>query len=142
MVFNFDHSCFPLSSVCMCHSNYGFTNIRGNHLCFCPKYIENSFWPLQSTFRSLEMHAKWPYKICICSCILGELESFGNCKGYSVIIPKILDAIYLRKWTFFWFLSPSHLWIRKDMNNCILSKESLIFHLYLVGRRTESENGW
>ena len=40
------------------------------------------------------MHAKWPYKICICSCILGELESFRNCKGYSVIIPKILDAIY------------------------------------------------
>ena len=43
MVFNFDHSCFPFSSACMCHSNYGFTNIRGNHLCFCPKYLENSF---------------------------------------------------------------------------------------------------
>ena len=41
------------------------------------------------------MHSKWPYKICICSFILGELhESFGNRKGYSVIIPKILDAIY------------------------------------------------
>ena len=29
------------------------------------------------------------YKICICSVILGELEGFPNCKGFSVIFPKI-----------------------------------------------------
>ena len=32
-------------------------------------------------------------KICICWVILGKLESFGNYKGFSVIFPKILDAI-------------------------------------------------
>ena len=29
------------------------------------------------------------YKICICSVILGELEGFPNCKGFSVIFPTI-----------------------------------------------------
>ena len=38
------------------------------------------------------MHSKWRYKICICSFIPGELESFRNCKGFSFIIPKSLDA--------------------------------------------------
>ena len=47
----------------------------------------------QSTFRFLEMHSKRRYKICICSVILGELESFRNYKGFSIIFPKILDAI-------------------------------------------------
>ena len=36
------------------------------------------FKATQSTFRSLEMHPLWNYKICICSVILGELESFRN----------------------------------------------------------------
>ena len=32
-----------------------------------------------SIFRPLEMHSKWRYKIiCICSVILGELQSFRN----------------------------------------------------------------
>ena len=31
---------------------------------------------IQSTFRSLEMHSQWCYKICICSVILGQLKSF------------------------------------------------------------------
>ena len=39
------------------------------------------------------MHSKWRYKICICSFIPGE-DSFRNCKGFSFIIPKSLDAIY------------------------------------------------
>ena len=39
------------------------------------------------------MHSKRRYKICICSVILGELESFRNYKGFSIIFPKILDAI-------------------------------------------------
>ena len=39
------------------------------------------------------MHSKRRYKICICSVILGELEHFRNYKGFSIIFPKILDAI-------------------------------------------------
>ena len=50
---------------------------------------------MQSNFRSLEMHSKRRYKICICSVILGELESFRNYEGFSIIFPKILDAVYL-----------------------------------------------
>ena len=41
-----------------------------------------------------EMHAKRRCKICICSVILGELESFRNYKGLSIIFPKILDEIW------------------------------------------------
>ena len=39
------------------------------------------------------MHSKRRYKICTCSVILGELESLRNYEGFSVIFPKILDAI-------------------------------------------------
>ena len=44
-------------------------------------------------FRPLEMHSKRRYKICICSVILGELESFRNLKGFSIFSQKNLDAI-------------------------------------------------
>ena len=40
------------------------------------------------------MHSKQRYKICICSVILAELESFRKYKGLSIIFPKILDAIW------------------------------------------------
>ena len=40
--------------------------------------------------RYLEMHSKRRYKICICSVILAEVESFS---GFSIIFPKILHAI-------------------------------------------------
>ena len=60
---------------------------------FPPKCIENTFQAIQSTFRSLEMHSKRRYKICICSVILGQLESFRNYKGFGIIFPKILGAI-------------------------------------------------
>ena len=46
-----------------------------------------------STFRSLEMHSKRRYKICISSVVLGQLESFRNNKDFRIIFPKILDAI-------------------------------------------------
>ena len=39
------------------------------------------------------MNSMRRYKICICSVILGELESFRNYKGLSIIFSKILDAI-------------------------------------------------
>ena len=45
---------------------------------FPPKYIENSFQAIQSTFRSLKMYSKRRHKICVCSVIQEELESFRN----------------------------------------------------------------
>ena len=39
------------------------------------------------------MHSKQRYKIC--SVIVGELESFRNYKGFSIIFPKILDTVEL-----------------------------------------------
>ena len=65
--------------------------IRGTQRRFPPKFIGNTFQAIQSAFRYLEMHSKRRYKICICSVILGELESFRNYKGLSIIFPKILD---------------------------------------------------
>ena len=49
------------------------------------------FW--QCTFRSLELLSKRRYKICIRSVILEELKSFRNYEGFTIIFPKILDAI-------------------------------------------------
>ena len=40
------------------------------------------------------MHSERRYKICICSVILGELVSFRNYKGLSIIFLKILDEIW------------------------------------------------
>ena len=40
------------------------------------------------------MHSKRHYKICICSVILGQLQFFRNYQGFSIIFPKILDAIW------------------------------------------------
>ena len=40
------------------------------------------------------MHSKRSYKICICSVIQGELETFRNNKGFSIIFPRIVDANY------------------------------------------------
>ena len=65
----------------------------GNQRRVPPEYVENTFKAIQSTFRSLEMHSKRRYKICNCSFILGELNSFRNCKGFSIIFSKSLGAI-------------------------------------------------
>ena len=65
----------------------------GTQRRFPPKYIENNFFAIQRTFKSLEMYSEWRCKKFICSVILGELESFRNSKGLSIIFPKILDAI-------------------------------------------------
>ena len=59
---------------------------RGTQQRFPPKYIENTFSAIQSTFRSLEMHSKRSFKICMCSVILGELESFRNYKGFCIFL--------------------------------------------------------
>ena len=55
-----------------------------------------------STLKSLEMHSKRGYKICICSVIQGELEAFQNYKGFSFIFLKVWD----RKLIKFISLSP------------------------------------
>ena len=56
---------------------------------FPRKNIEDTFYAIQSTFRSLEMHSKRCHKFRICSVILWELEFFRNYKDFSIIFPKI-----------------------------------------------------
>ena len=55
-----------------------YLRVKGTQRRFPVTYIENTFKAIQSTFRSLEMHSEGGYKICICSVILGQLESFRN----------------------------------------------------------------
>ena len=64
-----------------------YLRVKGTQRRFPPTYIENTFQAIQSTFRSLEMHSKRRYKICICSVILGQLESFRNYQGPSITFP-------------------------------------------------------
>ena len=67
---------------------YIYTIPQGTHGRFPHKHFEIAFKVIQSTFRSLEMHSKECYKICICSVILGELKSFRNYKGFNFIFPE------------------------------------------------------
>ena len=61
---------------------------------FLPNALKTLFQTIQSTLRPLQMHSKRRYKISICSVILGKLNTFfQNCKGFSIIFAKILDAI-------------------------------------------------
>ena len=46
----------------------------------------------KSTFRFLEIHSYRRYKIYICSIILGQLESFRNYPGFSIIFQKIYES--------------------------------------------------
>ena len=55
------------------------------------------------------MQSKRRYKICICSFILGELQSFRNCKGFSIIFSKILDAIQRITKANFFYSSLQHI---------------------------------
>ena len=55
--------------------------------------LKTLFDAISSTFRYLEMYSKRRYKICICSVILRELDSFWNYEGFSIIFPKILHAL-------------------------------------------------
>ena len=70
-----------------------YLRVKGTQRRFSVAYIENTFKAIQSTFRSLEMYSEGRYKICICSVILGQLQTFRNFNGFSAIFPKILDAI-------------------------------------------------
>ena len=81
---------------------------------FLLKTLKHLSGYMQSTFGSLEMHSKWRYKICICSVIPGELESFRNYKGFSIIFLNILDAIQrITEVMIFLMLPPSHFRILK-----------------------------
>ena len=88
---------------------------RGTQRRFPPKWIENTFSLFQSTFKYLEMHSKRRYKSCICSVVLGQLESFRSTLGPQYYFPENFRCNFrvLRKWEFFWFLFPSHFRIRK-----------------------------
>ena len=64
--------------------------IRGAQRQFSPKYK----CTLQTHFRLFtfwisKIHSKQRYKICICSVLLGELESLRNYKGFGTIFQKI-----------------------------------------------------
>ena len=81
-------------------------------------FLLNALKSLLRLFRVLldllEMHPKRHSKVCICSVILGEVESFRNYKGFSYIFPKILDAISrILKGEIFLITVLSHFWIRK-----------------------------
>ena len=66
---------------------------RGTQRRFPPKYVKKPFPAIQSRFWTLEIHSKQRYKYK-CSVILGDFGSFRNYKGFRIIFPKILDAIY------------------------------------------------
>ena len=56
--------------------------------------LKTLFWLSKVLLDLLEKHSKRRCKICICSVILGELESIRNYKGLRIIFPKILDEIW------------------------------------------------
>ena len=56
--------------------------------------IKTLFWLSKVLLDLLEKHSKRRCKICICSVILGELESIRNYKGLRIIFPQILDEIW------------------------------------------------
>ena len=61
-------------------------NFRNTQRSIHPKYIEKTFYPIQSTFRSLEINFKRLYKICICS---GNLSLFKKLqKPLSVLFSR------------------------------------------------------
>ena len=76
-------------------------------------------------FRCLEMNSKPRYKICVCSVIPGERESFRDYQVFSIIFPKILDAMWrIRKERFlflihlsFTFFNPKILHFLFSSNN-------------------------
>ena len=71
------------------HINHSFVHLSGGtQQRFPPKCIENTFSLIHSTFKSLEMHSKWRYKSCICSVVLGQLESFRNYLGPQYYFPE------------------------------------------------------
>ena len=76
---------------------------------------------MQCTFRSVEIHPQWRYKICICLVILGELDS--KLQGLESYFP---ETDVLRKISeIFSFLSPSPFFNPKILGFLFSTKSSL-----------------
>ena len=82
-------------------------SFRGAQRRFPPTYALKTlnFQAIQSAFISLEMHSKQLKKICICSVILGQIESFRNYQWglqyYFAENFRYIKFRVLQKWEFF-----------------------------------------
>ena len=76
------------------------------------------------------MHSKWRYKICMCSVILGEDESFRNYNGLSIVFPTILDEIWrITKMRHFLILNTTTFFNPKILGSLFATKNSLTWEV-------------
>ena len=82
----FECQCYYTALTFLNQDNFTFRGTRR----FLRKYTENTFQAFQSTFRSLELRSKRArcYKICTCSVILREYESFQNYESITRVFPE------------------------------------------------------
>ena len=99
---------------------------RGTQRRFPPKYVENPFYAIQSTFKLLEMRSKRCQQIFICSVILGELISLFEIARASVLFSKNFrcNLTFYESENFSDSSTPSHFRIRKFRLS--LSKENSV----------------
>ena len=95
---------------------------------FLSNALKTLFQTIQSTFRPLQMHSKQPYKIYLY--LFGHPrgtylnKSFRNCKGFSIIFLKMLNAIQ-RITKVKRILIPLFIFIGKFLGFLFLTKNSL-----------------
>ena len=76
------------------------------------------------------MHSNRRYKICICSVILGERQSFRNDKGLSIIFRKFLDEILrITKEIYFLILNAITFLYPKSLSSLFSTKNSLTWEV-------------
>ena len=99
---------------------------RATQRRFPPKCIESTFWAIQSTFRSLEIHSKRRYKIFICS---ASLESFRNYQSFTDYFPENFTAIHRFYESEFFLIPPLPIafWIPKIVGFPFSAKNSVIW---------------
>ena len=99
---------------------------RATQRRFPPKCIESTFWAIQSTFRSLEIHSKRRYKIYICSAIL---ESFRNYQSFTDYFPENFTAIHRFYESEIFLIPPLPIafWIPKILGFPFSAKNSVIW---------------
>ena len=99
---------------------------RATQRRFPPKCIESTFWAIQSTFRSLEIHSKRRYKIFICSAIL---ESFRNYQSFTDYFPENFTAIHRFYESEIFLIPPLPIafWIPKIVGFPFSAKNSVIW---------------
>ena len=118
---------------------------RGTQRRFPSKYVENTFQAIQSSFRSQEKHSRRRYKIGSCSVTLGDFASFTcrNYKGFRIIFPKILDAIYpFKKNGNFSDSSLNHIFESKRFRSRFSTKNSRKTALLACVAREFAEKSW